>query len=77
MTPDAQDRLAALEDRLNGDVAPEPHTGPFRDVDNALDALTGVVGRLAFGGQDQRVRAMDMLGAVRRQIHSVLLKEDK
>jgi hypothetical protein len=70
------DRLAALEDRLNGHVAPEPHTGPFRDVDDALDALTEAVERLAFGGQDQRIRARDMLRASRRQLRSLQLKEE-
>jgi hypothetical protein len=77
MTPDAtQDRLAALEDRLNAPPAPEPPSGPFAAVDLAMAALAEAVEGLPFGGQDQRVRARDMLRAVRRQIHSVQLLED-
>ena len=69
------DRLAALEDRLNGDVAPEPYAGPFCDVDTALDVLTEAVEALAFAGRDQHVRAMAMLRGSRRQLHSLQLKE--
>jgi two-component sensor histidine kinase len=68
-------RLAALEGRLNGDAVPELRA--FRDVDNALDALAEAVEALAFGGQDQRVRARDMLRAIHRELHSLqLAKED-
>ena len=74
-TPTA--RLAALEDRLNGDVAPEPPSGPFADVSIAMVALTEAVEALPFGGMDQRVRARNMLSAVRRQLQSVQLKEDE
>jgi hypothetical protein len=70
------DRLAALADRLNAPPAPEAFSGPFADVDVAMVALTEAVEVLPFGGMDQRVRARDTLRALRRQLHSVQLKED-
>lgn len=70
------DRLALLEDRLAHRVAAEPRTGPFRDVDNALDALSEAIEALSFGGTDQRIRARDMLRATRRQLHSLQLTKD-
>jgi hypothetical protein len=72
-TPTA--RLAALEGRLNGDVVPEPPSGPFADVDVAMVALAAAVETLPFGGQDQRVRARDMLRAIHRELRSLQLKE--